>query len=53
MDTLPVGLGVAQPDLFADDQPAVDARFATAHRIALDETSWVEHVPGWTRPALG
>lgn len=42
-----IDLGVAQPDLFADDAPAVDERFATAHRIALDETSWVEHVPGW------
>lgn len=42
-----IQLGVAQPDLFADDAPAVDESFATAHRIALDATSWVEHVPGW------
>jgi hypothetical protein len=42
-----IALGVAQPDLFADDAPAVDERFSTAHRIALDEKSWVEHVPGW------
>ncbi len=24
-----------------------DMTFASAHRIELDETSWVEHVPGW------
>src|SRR3954447_20678424 len=34
-ESLPVDLGVAQPDLFADDQPAVDESFGTAHRIAL------------------
>ena len=44
---LPVDLGVAQPDLFADDAPSVDESFRTAHRIALDGTSWIEHVPGW------
>jgi len=44
---LPIPLGIAQPDLFAADLPTVDETFATAHRIALDETSWVEHVPGW------
>ncbi len=26
---------------------AVDTAFSTAARIQLDETSWVEHVPGW------
>jgi alkylated DNA repair dioxygenase AlkB len=26
---------------------AVDETFATAARIQLDETSWVDHVPGW------
>ena len=26
---------------------AVDEAFSTAVRIQLDETSWVEHVPGW------
>jgi hypothetical protein len=27
--------------------PALDRSFATAQRTQLDETSWVEHVPGW------
>ena len=36
-----------QGDLFDDLPPEVDARFATARRIDLDQTSWVEHVPGW------
>jgi alkylated DNA repair dioxygenase AlkB len=26
---------------------AVDSTFATATRIQLDETSWLDHVPGW------
>ena len=26
---------------------AVDSGFGSARRIQLDETSWVEHVPGW------
>ena len=34
---------------------AVDHGFATAERIALDQTSWVDHVHGWlsgdARPA--
>jgi alkylated DNA repair dioxygenase AlkB len=37
-----------QPDLFgAGDALAIDETFASAHRIELDATSWVEHVPGW------
>ena len=36
-----------QGDLFDDFPPAVDTRFITARRIDLDETSWIEHVPGW------
>lgn len=28
-------------------EPAIDLTFATARRIELDATSWVEHVPGW------
>ncbi|WP_163509133.1 alpha-ketoglutarate-dependent dioxygenase AlkB [Fodinicola acaciae] len=37
-----------QPDLFGvGDTLAIDETFATAHRIELDATSWVEHVPGW------
>jgi alkylated DNA repair dioxygenase AlkB len=36
-----------QLDLFAGDEMAVDPTFGTAYRIRLDETSWVEHVPGW------
>jgi alkylated DNA repair dioxygenase AlkB len=34
-------------DLFETAEPAVDAEFRGARRIALDATSWIEHVPGW------
>lgn len=36
-----------QGDLFEAPGPAVDLEFTKARRIKLDETSWVEHVPGW------
>lgn len=39
--------GPAQPVLFAGDDMELDLTFATARRIQLDATSWVEHVPGW------
>jgi alkylated DNA repair dioxygenase AlkB len=42
-----VDAGTSQLGLFAGTEPVIDRTFATAHRIALDETSWVEHVPGW------
>ena len=29
------------------EPPEYDASFAEAQRIALDDTTWVEHVPGW------
>jgi len=35
-----------QCDLFEDLAPDVDGGFATARRIELDATSWIEHVPG-------
>ncbi|MGD0702034.1 MAG: alpha-ketoglutarate-dependent dioxygenase AlkB [Trebonia sp.] len=38
-----------QGDLFGGLGPAIDAGFTTARRIELDETSWIEHVPGWLR----
>jgi alkylated DNA repair dioxygenase AlkB len=38
-----------QDDLFEGLGPAIDADFTTARRIELDETSWIEHVPGWLR----
>jgi alkylated DNA repair dioxygenase AlkB len=38
-----------QGDLFEASGPAVDVEFSSARRIKLDETSWVEHVPGWLR----
>ena len=38
---------MTQLNLFGGGEPAVDETFATAHRIHLDATSWVEHVPGW------
>jgi alkylated DNA repair dioxygenase AlkB len=39
--------GPTQPVLFAGDDMELDLTFATARRIQLDATSWVEHVPGW------
>jgi alkylated DNA repair dioxygenase AlkB len=38
---------MTQLNLFGGGEMAVDTTFATAHRIRLDATSWVEHVPGW------
>ena len=38
-----------QGDLLDDLPPTVDSRFTSARRIDLDETSWIEHVPGWLR----
>lgn len=37
----------AQYALSASDDPVIDTTFATAHRVHLDDTSWVEFVPGW------
>src|SRR5579863_4106179 len=34
-------------DLFETSEPAIDDAFSTARRITLDQTSWIEHVPGW------
>jgi alkylated DNA repair dioxygenase AlkB len=46
--TQPTGiLAQRQGDLFDDLPPAIDPHFTGARRIDLDETSWVEHVPGW------
>jgi len=39
--------------LFEGLGPAIDNGFVTAQRIELDETSWLEHVPGWLRASGG
>ena len=36
-----------QPGLFDGDEPSLDLSFATARRVQLDETAWIEHFPGW------
>jgi alkylated DNA repair dioxygenase AlkB len=36
-----------QLGLFDKTEMAVNATFGGAHRIDLDDTSWVEYVPGW------
>lgn len=36
-----------QGSLFDSGPPQVDVSYAGLRRISLDETSWVEHVPGW------
>ena len=57
MSDKPSGNGPAPPgrqgDLFEDLEPAVDAGFATAERIELDETSWIEYVPRWLQGSAG
>jgi len=42
-----------QPTLLGavGDAPTFDASFATARRIALDDSAWVEHVGGWVQGA--
>jgi alkylated DNA repair dioxygenase AlkB len=40
-------MAAAQRDLFAGKAPALDTTFAGLRRVALDETAWVDHVPGW------
>lgn len=36
-----------QATLFGADEPSVDATFAGIERIVLDDTAWVDHLPGW------
>jgi alkylated DNA repair dioxygenase AlkB len=36
-----------QADLLDGLEPEADAGFRAASRVQLDETSWIEHVPGW------
>jgi alkylated DNA repair dioxygenase AlkB len=43
----PNALGALQLGLFDSSEMAADPTFSAAHRIQLDDTSWVEHVPGW------
>src|ERR1700753_1728083 len=43
-DPEPAGV---QLDLFDGDEIVADESFGTAQRVWLDQTSWVEHVPGW------
>jgi alkylated DNA repair dioxygenase AlkB len=38
-----------QPSLFDRPPPALDETFESLARIPLDETSWVDHAPGWVR----
>ena len=38
---------VRQPSLFGLEEPSVDADFAGLRRLALDDHSWVDHLPGW------
>jgi alkylated DNA repair dioxygenase AlkB len=47
----PVGEPASEPDFDLERtgglKVAVDEKFAAATRIQLDDTSWVDHVPGW------
>ena len=36
-----------QTSLFGTSEPAVDGTFPGIRRIELDDTAWVDHLPGW------
>lgn len=40
-----------QPSLLGADEVGVDGTFADLERIELDDTAWVDHVPGWVHGA--
>jgi alkylated DNA repair dioxygenase AlkB len=42
-----------QPSLLdaSDRAPGFDAQFTAVRRVELDESAWVEHVPGWVHGA--
>jgi alkylated DNA repair dioxygenase AlkB len=40
-------IGGTQLEIFGGGAPTPDPTFRTARRVQLDETSWLEHVPGW------
>jgi alkylated DNA repair dioxygenase AlkB len=44
---LPLTFSEPDPDGAAGIAVSVDRGFGSAHRVRLDATSWVEHVPGW------
>ena len=44
---LPLTFDEPDPDDAAGIAVSVDRGFASAHRVQLDATSWVDHVPGW------
>jgi hypothetical protein len=39
--------GSFQPALFDEEDSFLDLSFATARRVQLDQTAWIEHVSGW------
>ena len=40
-----------QASLFGTEEPGFDATFAGITRIQLDDTAWVDHLPGWLHGA--
>jgi alkylated DNA repair dioxygenase AlkB len=40
-----------QPSLFGQGAPSADESYSTLVRRDLDETAWVDHVPGWLHGA--
>ena len=42
---------VWQPSLLATEEPSFDASFAGMQRIDLDDSAWVDYLPGWIRGA--
>ncbi len=48
---IPQFQGPRQGNLFGDGEPSLDATFARARRLKLDETAWIELVPAWVAGA--
>jgi alkylated DNA repair dioxygenase AlkB len=38
---------VWQPGLFGRDEPSIDASLTGLERVTLDDTAWVDYLPGW------
>jgi alkylated DNA repair dioxygenase AlkB len=45
--TVADAVGGTQLEIFGGGSPTPDPTFRAARRVQLDETSWLEHVPGW------
>jgi alkylated DNA repair dioxygenase AlkB len=42
-----VSIATLFDDIESEGDPRLDSSFASATRLQLDETTWIDHVPGW------